>query len=191
MKSISYLLCALLCCAFGIAHAQVVTKGSHHIYLGYVPASSVKLANSNYIAGPLVAGYRYALGRRITLGAEVGYAFGDRQRRTYTFNQPNNVTAVFDDGQKYKILTTGVRADFHYINRSRLDVYSGLSIDGNWVRQVFDVHSAYNHDYGVFSLGVCVAGFRYMFHPKLGVYGELTMREMGNGVLGVSAKLGK
>lgn len=72
-----------------------------------------------------------------------------------------------------------------------MDIYSGLSIDAMWERQVFDVHSAYNHDYGIFSLGLCVAGCRYMVHPKVGVHGELTVRDMGYGVVGVSARLGK
>lgn len=191
MKSISSLLAAvLLSSVFYNATAQVVTKGSHHFYLGYAPASKFKFSDYGGIFGPVVAGYRFALGKRITLGAEFGYSHGNTG--TYSYRRhiaPGIVTIT--DSRKYTTYNTGIRFDYHYLNRTKLDVYSGVMLEGLWTYHKYKVYPAYNYDYGLASVGLCVAGCRYMVHPKLGVFGELTFREMGYGVIGVSARLGK
>lgn len=192
MKSISSLLTAvLLCCLYYDATAQVVTKGSHHLYLGYVPASSIRTTSLGSFLGPVVAGYRFALGKRITLGAELGYAYGNTGTHSFYYQYMSGPVIKLTDKTRYSVYCASARFDYHYVNRKRLDIYSGVMVDVLDGYYKYEVYTGNNSSYTSATGGLCIAGCRYMVHPNVGVYGEFTYREMGYGVLGVSVKLGK
>lgn len=191
MKNVTFLLSALLCCAFCISHAQVITKGSHHIYLGYVPYSSFKTTSLGKFWGPVIAGYRFALGKRITLGAEFGYGYGDMGTYSFQYQYASGPVSTLTDRTRYHTYSASLRFDYHYVNGKKMDIYSGVMLDGLQTYHKYEVYPSHNYSYGIASVGLCVAGCRYMIRPRVGVYGEFTYREMGYGVLGLSTRLGK
>ncbi len=188
MKIISIIATFFLCFIFDTVKAQVVKKHSHHLYLGYSFRNSFNSWRKGWFAGPVLAGYRYAIGKRLTLGTELGYGMGKTDAFSFTGYQ-SSPPVILSDRVRYSVYAVSFRLDYHYINRTKLDIYSGLSIEGYWKFQNYDEYSAYNSKNALGSLGICVVGGRYMVTPKIGVYSELGFRYLGRGVVGVSTRL--
>ncbi len=188
MKNISIIGTFFLCFIFGTVKAQVVKKHSHHLYLGYSFRNSFKSGHPGWFVGPVVAGYRYAIGKRLTLGVDVGYAMG-KTDAYYFVDHRSSPKKTLKDRMWYSVFAAGLRFDYHYVNRANLDIYSGIAVDIYDEYQKFDEYPAYNNHYGIGSPGLCFIGCRYMVTPKVGVYSELGFRIMGKGLFGASLRL--
>jgi hypothetical protein len=174
--------------------AQVVTKGSSHINVGYEFPDYLEAFISSIIplstVGPFTASYQYGFSNRFAAGIQVGYLQGKTPELSIT----DPATGTLSSYQAtYGGLTLMAKTDFHYLKHNKLDLYSGLSAGvGFGAIKVIEnkkITSSFSADLIVWHIRL--AGLRYMVMDNIGVFAEGGLFTMyPNAVVGLSAKFG-
>ncbi len=201
MKAV--ILFALTACSFlpATVSAQVVTKGSSNIFIGYGQPNIPKLLvgglwlNGNQASGvgPYTFAYQYGLADKIALGGQIGYVSGTSG--PIGWDDPNAFggTNTYHYTFSMSIFTALAKFDFHYLKSKSFDLYSGAAAGYGFVR--FSFAGIENPDGasvagGGFIYSVTGIGMRWMFVPNIGVFSDFGYGAMGMVTVGFSAKFG-
>jgi hypothetical protein len=174
--------------------AQVMSKGSHHVYLGIgAPNFPVLFASAlgqsgGSSFGPLIATYEYGIFRKLGIGVQLGYA----SYTTPWMEWRNNMGEVINYNISLALIPAMGRITWHYLNSDNADLYSGLGIGYTLAKVTAhgDVDPAQaSISAGTIAFNVNLIGFRYLWTERFGVYTELGVGHNGIIVVGFSAKL--
>ena len=160
--------------------------------LAYGIHSAYNQERAGILIGPVIATYQFALGKRITMGVEAGYAFYKTDPFDFTYtNRNGDRVNVTSEVIRYYRFIGGFRTDFHYLKKKRVDLYSGLRLNVGPIIEKYSVATLFDNVIFDLNFGLNVLGCRYVLTPHVSVYGEVGLGSTGNGTLGISTNLGR
>ncbi len=194
--------------------AQVVSKGSSQIFIGYgapnLPAVAlgVLLAPISSIADPISAilkhdgvsgtgpytfSYQYGVFKRLAVGVQLGYVSAITDPITWETQDPFMGTYRHSYTAKISIFTAMAKMDYHYLKSNNVDLYSGFAVGYGQAKLTVagdgDPNMATVQGSG-FIYSVNALGFRYMVGGNIGAFAEFGYGFMGLATFGISAKFG-
>lgn len=131
---------------------------------------------------PISLGLQFGIHEKLSVGGIVGYSSS-----TYDWGYWGNTNWKWT----YRYIFVGARGEYHFVDVDvkDMDLYGGLTLGYNIVS--VSEPSGFTGDYtaqGSYLLYGFHAGARYMFSPKIGVFGELGYG-IGYITLGLNVKL--
>lgn len=199
--------------------AQVVSKGSSQIFIGYgapnfpavilgvaswgsailgavgttATAGAVTESDNLTSMGPYTFCYQYAPVNRLAVGLQLGYTSASDEIK-WQYNDPLLGTFNYSYSLKLSMFTAMVKIDYHYLKSSRADLYSGAAGGYGSIKYSItgneDPGGPKQQTVGGFTWAVNLIGFRYLIGGNIGAFGELGLGYMGLATIGISAKLG-
>jgi len=131
---------------------------------------------------PISLGLQFGIHEKISVGGIVGYSSSSYDYGSWFGN---------DYSWTYRYILVGARGEYHFIDLDvkDVDVYGGLTIGYNIVSVSEPTGFSGSYSVGASYLFYGFhAGARYMFSPKIGVFGELGYG-IGYITLGLNVKL--
>lgn len=179
-------------CNINAVSAQVVTKGSSHIFIGYTyPDFISEFVQAHFggsFAGPFTLAYQYGLLNRLAIGVQAAYSTGSTAPVSYT----DDLGQTHSYSAGYSVFALSLKADYHYLKNKKIDLYSGGSIGYGKANAKItgDANIQLPSSIEDIVLAVNVLGARYMFTPHFGAFAEAGIGTLGIATFGLSAKLG-
>ena len=146
--------------------------------------NSYKVYNSTSVKGfgPIILKADYGIvkfkwGHTLGAGIVFGYNSTTVDFTYYKYNNGNGITEYFNQTDRFRTVTVGARATYHYFTNEKVDCYANVGLGYNirtYSRTTNDPDGGYLYTSGNSTAYTAfTAGIRYYFTKNFGVYAEL------------------
>ncbi len=176
--------------AYGVGQSIVSIGYGYNVINGFLGAYASESGASFSSFGPLCLKYEYGVTEKIGIGGTFTYSSGSVSWPIQDINPNTGNPETYQGTEKLTWLSVMVRANYHFVNTDKLDVYAGIGVGYNSLKFSYsdndpnDAGSAFvTPNFLPVSYEGSI-GLRYYFTPNIGVYGEV-----GYGVAYIQAGL--